>query len=134
MPDRRRNERHSLDKSKGDCKNRSDACFEVVDTDTDESLGYLEDISAHGICLQTSTQLDTRQAMSVTVKFPVAIEGRRELMLHIRSLWCSHDEVTGMFLTGCHVVTLPTSEVDVYENLLEYIAQKARTAMAETLK
>ncbi len=134
MPDRRRDERHSLDKSKGDCQDRGAACFEVVDTDTGQSLGHLEDISAHGVCLQTSIQLDTRKAMSVTVKFPVAIEGRRELSLHVRSLWCSHDEVTGMFLTGCHVVNLPTSEIDVYENLLEYIAQQARTTMAETLR
>ncbi len=134
MSDRRRDERHSLENIRGDSQNRDESLFEIIDTDTGQSLGQLEDISAHGICLQSSHQLDTRKAMSITVKFPVAIDGCSELKLHIRSLWCSQDEVTGLYLTGCHVVTLPTSEIDVFENLLEYIAQRARSEMAQALE
>jgi hypothetical protein len=134
MRDRRSDSRFFTQDPDGDGQLHGEAAFEVHSTETGQPLGYVEDISAHGICLLTTEPLETRETMSITVKFPGTIANTIELVLHIRTLWSCQDDHTGLFRIGCHVIILPTTQTEIFETLLEHIAQRARAAMAKTLK
>lgn len=72
----------------------------VFDRDSNQFIGYLVDITAHGAMLQSREQLDPDRQMLLRVELPEELDPSRELVIEAASIWDKKEDNALFHHTG----------------------------------
>lgn len=96
--------------------------LQVFNRITDKPLGYIVNISLHGMMLVSKAPLLTHAMFELELKVPNAINGKRHITFEALSHWCKPDVEPNCFDTGFSF-TKPSEELkNVVEALTEYFS------------
>ncbi len=96
--------------------------LQVYNKITDKPLGYIVNISLHGMMLVSTAPLLTHAMFELELRPPNAINGKRRIEFEALSHWCKPDLAPNCFDTGFSF-TKPSEELHkVVEALSEYFS------------
>ena len=76
---------------------------EILDSDDPSFLGRLIDMSTSGIMLLTETEVESDKLFNFEIKLPDEFEGKKEIHLKARSVWCKKDVNPDYFAAGFEI-------------------------------
>ena len=96
--------------------------LQVYNKITDKPLGYIVNISLHGMMLVSSAPLLTHAMFELEIRLPNAINGKRRIDFEALSHWCKPDVEPNCFDTGFSF-TKPSEELkQIVEALSDYFS------------
>ncbi len=96
--------------------------LQVYNQVTDKPIGYIVNISTHGMMLVSSTQLLAHAVFSLQIRLPTLINGKKKIDFEALSHWCKPDVEPGCFDTGFSF-TQPSEELQTLVSALaEYFS------------
>lgn len=96
--------------------------LQVYNQVTDKPIGYIVNISTHGMMLVSRTQLLAHAVFGLQIRLPVPINGKKKIDFEALSHWCKPDVEPGCYDTGFSF-TQPNEELQsLVTALAEYFS------------
>ncbi len=74
--------------------------FDIIDLNINRSIGFLVDINANGMRLQSDAILEKGVIFKLRIDLPEEIQGSDQLVVDARSLWCQKNVEEEYYHTG----------------------------------
>jgi len=90
----------------------------VIDRDSGEQIGMLEDITVEGLRLKGPNLLQTGRTFHVTLQLPVEIERRTGIELNAHCVWSSESGTPGLYEAGFSFVNPSWEATEIIDKLI----------------
>ena len=81
-------------------------------------IGHLTDISTAGLMLVSEREIDQEEVFDVRLILPKEVQGRTELQLKIRCIWCRPDPIPEFHVAGFNFVELDLEQKKLIDALV----------------
>ena len=113
LPERRKYERHK----NGDY-------MRVTDNNTEEIIGYLNEISMGGFRLETPKALLVEKDYILRLEYAIEEKGKRYIVIVARAKWSQPDPITpNEYILGFQIINIAASELEIYQSIVENYGQ-----------
>lgn len=108
--------------------------IEAIDTTNGEVVGYVEDLSAHGLRVIGPHPIEKGRSLTIELSLSEQVEGSDSIVLQARSAWTRKDSLSSMHRTGFRLESISDNDQLLLTSLLRQIAERVRHAMATKLR
>lgn len=122
MGHKRTTSRHETASLFAQIKQQAPNFFAVYNNDTGELLGHLADLSASGMKLINTAAITTNQSFRIRIDLPREVNGREEINVTARTVWCNPHPHGGLFDIGLHFEEVSRTDRTVIEQLLSILS------------
>ncbi len=91
----------------------------VYEVGSEDVLGYLVDVSDDGLMLMSDKEIETDREYSLRVHLLDPVDGKQDLHLEARCLWCKHSVNTDIFDAGFHVEKVEPDVLDTIRHVID---------------
>mgnify|MGYP006278230215 CR=1 FL=1 len=133
MEDKRKDSRLPVE-AHPDESSTGNTYIEVIDTVNGQVVGYIEDLSAHGLRVIGPHPVERDKLLTVQLSLSEQIDGCDSIELSVRSAWTQKDPLSNMHRTGFRLESVSDDDQLVLTSLLRQIAERVRHEMAAKLE
>jgi hypothetical protein len=91
----------------------------VLDDDTQKTIGYLVEMSAMGVQLETSIPLEAGQDYFLRMELTPEISKSGTIIFSARTKWCHPDKITpNMFHCGFEITDMLPDDRELFQTML----------------
>lgn len=96
----------------------------VVEDDTEETVGYLVDVSVKGLQLETNEVINMKKDYHMRMELTPDISDKLFLFLTARPKWIHPDDIMpNLFRVGFEIVSAQPHDYEIYQKLVEYYGE-----------
>lgn len=99
-------------------RKKPDCTLEVFDINTQQSLGYLVDISVVGLMLMRKQALEVNAIYQLGIKLPDEINGDNIIIAGVDILWCEYTEELQQHWVGCQIIDISTENEERIQHFI----------------
>lgn len=93
--------------------------FDVQDRRTRQSIGHLVDLTIDGLRIEAAERIDKGRDIELSIQLPKAVDGREEIQIKARCMWCMEGGHPGVYHAGFAVLTISPPFAEVIGLLME---------------
>lgn len=133
MEDKRKDKRIPVE-AHPDESSTGNTYIEVVDAVNGRVIGYVEDLSAHGVRVIGPRPIEKGRCLTIQLSLSEQIDGADTIEMQVCSAWTQADSLSTMHRTGFKFESVSEADEVLLTNLLRQIADRVRHEIAAKLK
>ncbi len=111
-----------------DVRKRFGYYMPVVDSNSNETVGYLSDISPRGFKIDSPTALAVYQDFSFRIDLSPELSDKPYMLFDARSKWCKKDFLDAVsYVVGFQVTKISAHDEEIFNQILEKYSVPERT-------
>lgn len=91
----------------------------VIDTETDQALGFLVDITTNGIMLMSEAPIETGKVFHLKILLQTDLSEKQYLNFDARSKWCKNSINSDIYDTGFELLNVKVEEFKDIEEIID---------------
>lgn len=108
-----------MSKRKGIKRRQALFYLPAFDSQTDDLVGHVVDITIEGIKLVSPDPIETDADFHLRLELPRSIRGRRAIVCDAHSVWCRKDINPDFFDTGLQLHNIDSENIAVIEGYID---------------
>ncbi len=133
MEDKRKDRRLPVE-AHPDESSTGNTYIEIVDVAADQVIGYVEDLSAHGLRVIGPNPVDKGRRLTARLSLSEPIDGSDSIELKLCCAWTRKDPLSSMYQSGFELESVADEDQLLLTSLLRQIAERVRHRIAAKLR